>query len=135
MPSELGLISSEKIAAILFIISSFQSLFSSLKAEEVELEKQQNKKTTPRITNLTRESIQLALDSTWIALLAYLLFLIDAKERKDQLEQQIQAGTTNISTIPNELLILGFTLSTIGSITRIPAIEQRLAEAQTPVIL
>lgn len=135
MPTTLDLIRVENLASIIFIISSFQSLFSGFKAEQVELEKNRNPQKSSGSNPATVESIQLALDSTWTATLAYLIFLITAEFRKEQLEQQIKSGTTNVSITPNILLISGFSIAVIAGIIRLPAIEQRLAEAQRPVVL
>lgn len=135
MPTTLELINFEKLAAIIFIISSFQALSSSFKAEQAELEKQQGTEVSSGMSTATAESNKLALDSTWLAVIAYLIYLIVSILRKNQIEQKIQSGTTNMSIIPNIIIVTGFIVSVLGGIIRIPAIQQRLAEAQVPVIL
>lgn len=135
MPTTFDLINLEKLAAIIFIISSLQALSSSFKAEQAELEKQQGTQVSSGTSTASAESNKLALDSTWTAIAAYIIYLVVAIIRKNQVEQQIQSGTTNISITPNILLVTGFIVSLIGPIIRIPAIQQRLAEAQVPVIL
>lgn len=135
MPTTLDLINFEKLAAITFMISSLQALGSAFKAEQVELEKQQDAAPSSAPNNATVESNQLALQSVLTTTLAYIIYLIVAIFRKKQVEQQIQSGTTNLSLTPNILLISGFALATLAAFIRIPAIQQRLAESQVPVIL
>lgn len=135
MPTTLELITFEKIASIIFIISSFQSLFSAFKAEQAEVERQQGIQASPGSTTTATQSTKLGLDATKSAVLAYIIFFIVAILRKNQLEQEKQAGTTNISTIPNIYIIIGFLISILGAMVRVPAIEQRLEEASRPVIL
>lgn len=135
MPTTLELIQYERMASIISIISSFQGLFSSYKAEEAELEKQRNKTSSSRDKNAARESTQLVLDSTWTGIISYIIFLTTLNIRRDMLKKDIEAGTTNVSIVPTDIIILGLTIALIGSIIRVPAIEQRLSEAQFPVIL
>ena len=135
MPTTLDLINFEKLAAVIFIISGFLALGSAFKAEESELEKQQDTVISSVANNSTVETDQLALQATSSGIIAYLIYLIIAVFRKEQIEQQIQSGTTNSSLIPNILLILGFTLAIVAGLIRIPAIEQRLEESRTAVVL
>lgn len=136
MPTTLDLINSEKIAATIFIIASFQALGSAFEAERAELEKQQGATAQPSSsTTATVNSSQLALDSTLTGTLGFLIYLIVAIVRKSQLEEEIKAGTSKVSIIPNIFIISGFIVSIIGNIMRVPAIKQRLEEAQEPVIL
>lgn len=135
MPTTLDLINLEKIASIIFIISSFLSLFSAFKAEQVEVEKQQGIQTSPGSSTAVTQSTKLGLDATKTAVLAYIIFFVVAVLRKNQLEQEIQAGTTSTSTIPNIFIITGFFIAILGGILRVPAIEQRLKDASRPVIL
>lgn len=134
MPTTLDLINSEKFASLIFIISSCLSLVSACEAERYELEKQLGIPSSD-IKTSAASSTKFGLDSTLTALLAYLIFIIVAVIRKNQLEQQISSGSTKTSTLPNVLIISGFIVSIIGNIIRIPAILQRLEEAQRPVIL
>ncbi len=135
LPTTLDLINFEKLAAVIFIISGFLALGSAFKAEESELEKQQDTVISSVANNSTVEADQLALQATSSGIIAYLIYLIIAVFRKEQIEQQIQSGTTNSSLIPNILLILGFTLAIVAGLIRIPAIEQRLEESRTAVVL
>ena len=135
LPTTLDLINFEKLAAVIFIISGFLALGSAFKAEESELEKQQDTVISSVANNSTVETDQLALQATSSGIIAYLIYLIIAVFRKEQIEQQIQSGTTNSSLIPNILLILGFTLAIVAGLIRIPAIEQRLEESRTAVVL
>ncbi|MEL7566160.1 MAG: hypothetical protein AAGU27_14910 [Dehalobacterium sp.] len=131
MPTELDLINFEKIAAILFIISGVEALSSAYKAEQAELEKQQNPINPSNLKTADIETAQLALDSTFTTFWGYIIYLIIAVIRKNQ----IQASSPTKSIAPNLLLIIGFIFSIIGIIIRIPAIQQGLSEAQEPIIL
>jgi hypothetical protein len=135
LPTTLDLINSEKLAAVLFIISGFWGLGSAFKAEQSELEKQQATVTSSVANNSTVEANQLALQSTLAGTIAYIIYLTVAIFRKEQVEQEIQSGTTDISLTPNILLIVGFVLALLGSFIRIPAIKQRLDESQIAVVL
>jgi hypothetical protein len=135
LPTTLDLINFEKLAAVLFIISGFWALGSSFKAEQSELEKQQTTVMSSVANNSTVEANQLALESTLAGTIAYIIYLTVAIFRKEQIEQEIQSGTTDTSLTPNILLILGFVLALLGSFIRIPAIKQRLDESQIAVVL
>jgi hypothetical protein len=135
LPTTLDLINSEKLAAVLFIISGFWGLGSAFKAEQSELEKQQATVTSSVANNSTVEANQLALQSTLAGTIAYIIYLTVSIFRKEQVEQEIQSGTTDISLTPNILLIVGFVLATLASFIRIPAIKQRLDESQIAVVL
>ena len=130
-----NLINSEKLAAVLFIISGFWALGSAFKAEQSELEKQQAAVTSSVANNSTVEANQLALQSTLAGTIAYIIYLTVSIFRKEQIEQEIQSGTTDMSLTPNILLILGFVLAILASFIRIPAIQQRLDESQIAVVL
>lgn len=135
LPTTLDLINSEKLAAVFFIVSGFLALGSAFKAEESELEKQQDTVMSSVANNSTVEANQLALQSTLSGTIAYIIYLTVAIFRKELIEKQIQSGNTNASIIPNILLILGFAIAIIAGFIRIPAIQQRLDESQMPVVL
>lgn len=130
MPSTLDLINAEKLAAVIFIISSFQALFSAFEAEKSELEKDEKMKVSEGVL-----ATRLGLASTNTGILGYLIFLIVAILRKNQLEEEIRAGTKKTTTTPNIFIISGLIVAIIGGIMRLPGIQQRLQEATVPVIL
>lgn len=147
MPTNLDLINFEQVGNVLFIISSLLSILSGLRAEQVEIENQkgrissnvnrQNKKdTTSNGTKRTTvESIQFALYSTFIAILCYVIFIIVAMIRTEKLEQENMTSSTRTKIWPIRTITFGFIISLIGAIIRVPAIQERLSEAQVPVIL
>jgi uncharacterized membrane protein len=147
MPTNLDLINFEQAGNVLFIISSLLSILSGLRAEQVEIENQkgrisssvnrQNKKDTTSngTKKATVESIQFALDSTLIAALCYVIFIIVAMIRTEKLEQENMISSKKTSIWPIRTITFGFIVSLIGAIIRVPAIQERLAEAQVPVIL
>lgn len=134
MPTDLDLIKFEQIANTLFLIATFYAFSSGDKAAQNVIEKQENAPPSST-TSAAEESAQLALSSTILSVASYVIYLVVAVTRKNKLEQENQAGTSSTSITPIIMIALGFTLSLIGTIIRIPAIQQRIREAQVPVIL
>lgn len=134
MPTNLELIKYEQLANTLFIIATLFAFASGNQATQHEIEKQQD--TPPSGSTATAvNSAQYALYSTLLSVASYVIYVIIATLRKSNLEQEIQAGTTSISLTPNIIIILGFTISLLGTLIRIPALQQRIREAHGVVIL
>lgn len=134
MPTNLELIKYEQLANTSFIISTLYAFASGNQAAEHEIEKLQD--TPPSgSTSAAVNSAQYALFSTLFSVASYIIYVAVAILRKSNVEQEIQTGATNISITPNIIIILGFTISLLGTIIRIPAIQQRIREAHGVVIL
>lgn len=139
MPTTLDLINTEQLANTLFLISTLYAYASGSEAAKAELEKQQvttasSDSTPSNSTSAATKSAEQAWLSTWYSVVAYILYTISTVARKINLERDIQAGTTNASIVPSIIIILGFALSTIGTIMRLPAIQKRIQESRVVVL-
>jgi uncharacterized membrane protein (DUF485 family) len=130
---ELNLINFEQLGNTLFLISTFYAFASGNQATQHELEKQQG---TPLSgsTSSAEKSAQFAFLSTLFTVAAYVIFTLVGVARRNQLEKDILAGTTNTSVTPISNITLGFAISLLGAIVRLPAVQQRIKEAQEVVL-
>lgn len=133
MSTELNLISFEQLANIIFLISTFYSIESGNKAAQSAIDKQQGTSSSGP-TSPGASSAQLAFTSTSLSAVSYIIFLLVSIARKNQLESQTLAGTTTTSIWPIATIAFGFVISLVGAIVRLPAIQERIREAQEVVL-
>lgn len=133
MNTELNLINFEQLANTLFLIATFFSFASGNQATQSVLEKQQG--TPPSgSTSSGKKSAQFAYLATSFTVGAYIIFTLVSIARRNQLEKEKLAGTSTTSIAPISTIGLGFAISLVGSIIRLPAIQQRIREAQTVIL-
>lgn len=133
MSTELNLINFEQLANIIFLISTFYSIESGNQAAQSAIEKQQGTYPSGPTTSGAR-SAQLAFVSISLTAAAYLIFTLVSIARKNQLESETLAGTTTTSIWPIATIAFGFILSLVGVVVRLPAVQQRIKEAQEVVL-
>jgi ABC-type Fe3+ transport system permease subunit len=133
MTTALNLINFEQLANTLFLIATFYSFASGNQATQSILEKQQG---TPLSgsTSSAEKSAQFAFIATSLTAAAYIIFTLVSVARRNQLEKDILAGTSNTSVTPTSNIALGFAIALIGGIIRLPAIQQRIKEAQAVIL-
>lgn len=130
---ELNLINFEQLGNTLFLISTFYAFASGNQAAQHELEKQQGTP-LPGSTSSAEKSAQFAFLSTFYTAAAYIIFTLVSVARRNQLEKDILADTINISVTPISNIALGFAISLVGVIIRLPAIQQRIKEAREVIL-
>lgn len=133
MPTELQLINGEQLANILFLLSTFLSFRSASQARQAVYEKQQSVNPSAPVPS-GAASAELALSSTWIAFLAYIIFTVIAISRAQELAGRAAAGDTSVSIEPSIFIIAGFILATVGALLRIPGLQQRAAESRSTIL-
>lgn len=133
MTPDLGLINFEQLANTSFLISTMYAYSSGNQAAQRELEKVQE--TSPYTSASTAEkSAQFALISTYFSAAAYFILTLVSITRRNQLERGILEGTSNVSIGPTTNIILGFAFALVGAIIRLPALQQRVREAQEVIL-
>lgn len=139
MSIELNLISFEQLATTLFVISDMYAFASGNQAAKAEIENIQNSssfgKSSSGQPSFAMRSAQLAWSATWYSAVAYAILTTVAAIRTNILEQKVQAGTSKASVAPSEIITINFLIALIAAVNRLPALEQRIREGQTPVIL
>jgi hypothetical protein len=133
MPTVFDLIDSENLAQAIFILSSLLGIEAGFTGKKAELLKEQGSAAESQKTTI--KTTEIAINSNLLSLLSYLIFLIVAIQRKNQVLQEIQAGNSNASIKPNNIIIVSFIFSLIGTSLRLMVANQRLEEAQLPVSL
>lgn len=133
MPTELNLINFEQFGNFLFLISTFYAFASGNQATKSVLEKQQSIPNSG-IPSSSEKSAQLAFLSTSFSAAAYVLFTLIAITRRNQLEKETIAGTTTTSIAPISTIAIGFAIALFASIIRLPALQQRIREAQMVIL-
>jgi uncharacterized membrane protein (DUF485 family) len=133
MPTELNLINFEQLGNAIFLVATLYAFASGNQAKQRELEKQQGISPSGSIST-AEKSARFAFISTCFSVAAYIIFTLVGAARKNSLEKDILSGTTNISLTPSIVLTLGFAVALLGAIIRLPAIQQRIREAQEVIL-
>lgn len=133
MTPELNLLNLEQLGNAFFLISTFYGFASGNQAIQNELAKQQGSPISGA-TSSAEKSSQLAFIATSYSIAAYVVFTLVSLARRNQLERDMLAGTSNISVAPTSTIALGFTIALLGGIIRLPAIQQRIREAQEVIL-
>lgn len=144
MSIELNLISFEQLATTLFVISDMYAFASGNQAAKAEIENIQNSssfgksssgKASSGQPSFAMRSAQLAWSATWYSAAAYAILTTVAAIRTNILEEKVRTGTSKASIAPSEIITINFLIALIAAVNRLPALEQRIREGQTPVIL
>ncbi|MFL0246007.1 hypothetical protein [Candidatus Clostridium stratigraminis] len=133
MPTEFELINSENIAQLIFIASSLLGIESGITGKQALEEKQMGLLAQSQSTTI--KAAEIVIDSNLLSICSYLIFLIAAIIRKNQVEKEILTGSSKVSVTPNIIIIASFTFSLVGTLLRFIIAKERLKEVQLPFSL
>ncbi len=133
MPTELNLINFEQLANTLFLIGTFYSYASGNQATKSVLEKQQGLSNSDP-TSSSEKSAQFAYAATGFSAAAYVILSLAALARRNMLVKETLAGTTTTSIAPISTIATGFAIALFATLIRLPAIQQRIREAQMVIL-